>query len=238
MPTSIRILSSPDICQEYTDCCHELLVGFVRHFQSLYGVTNMTYNLHSLIHLSSQVTQFGCLENASAFPFENYLGTIKRMIRKPSFPLEQVIRRLYEEQSIIRSDEPKTKITLKREHFSGPIPEYLRFRPQFKEANLEMFTIRTSKPDNCVQLKSHKVVLVENVVKTGDDNASISIVYRKFQNHDSWFEYPMDSTHLSIYKLSNLRNHTEICSISEIDKKCILFPRKHCYISIPLLHAC
>jgi hypothetical protein len=65
------------------------------------------------------VEQFGSLDNISSFPFENYLKDLKKMVRKPSFMLSQVVRRL-SEQRIVKADESKQK--LKKEHDSGPIP--------------------------------------------------------------------------------------------------------------------
>ena len=50
----------------------------------------LVYNVHGLVQLAEDASRFGCLDNISAFPFENFLGKLKRMVRKPSFPLEQV----------------------------------------------------------------------------------------------------------------------------------------------------
>lgn len=41
----------------------------------------MNYNIHNLIHLISDVKTFGSLDKFSAFPFENYMYTIKMMIK-------------------------------------------------------------------------------------------------------------------------------------------------------------
>lgn len=57
--------------------------------------------MHSLLHLADDYDQFGQLDNCSAFPFENYMKTLKGMIRKHEKPLQQVIRR-YEEQCEIQ----------------------------------------------------------------------------------------------------------------------------------------
>lgn len=58
------------------------------------------YNVHGLVHLSGDAHMFGSLDNISAFPFENFLSKLKRMIRKPKFPLAQVVRRLSEQAEI------------------------------------------------------------------------------------------------------------------------------------------
>ena len=38
----------------------------------------------------------GHLDQISGFPFENYLHKLKNLIRKPQYPVAQVIRRIYE----------------------------------------------------------------------------------------------------------------------------------------------
>lgn len=53
----------------------------------------LSYNVHNLIHLADVATKFGSLDTISCFPFENHLGTIKNLIRKPNEPLALVIRR-------------------------------------------------------------------------------------------------------------------------------------------------
>ena len=56
------------------------------------------YNVHSLLHLCDDVQKYKCLDNISAFPFENYLQTLKRMVRKKSDIVTQVARRISEKQ--------------------------------------------------------------------------------------------------------------------------------------------
>ena len=41
----------------------------------------MVYNVHNLLHLSRDVKVFNCsLNHISAFPFENYLQKLKRLV--------------------------------------------------------------------------------------------------------------------------------------------------------------
>ena len=87
---------NPSVCSEFCDYAHELLVTFVTHFGNLYGKDMLTYNVHGLVHLANEVKKFGSLDNTSAFVFESFLGRLKRMIRKPGSPLEQIIRRISE----------------------------------------------------------------------------------------------------------------------------------------------
>jgi len=53
----------------------------------------MVHNIHNLLHLCNNVRTFWPLDNYSNFPFENYLGQLKKILRKPSDVLPQIVRR-------------------------------------------------------------------------------------------------------------------------------------------------
>lgn len=54
---------------------------FVTDFKKLYPTCNITYNIHSLLHICDDVTIYGNLDSYSAFKFENYLQMIKKKVR-------------------------------------------------------------------------------------------------------------------------------------------------------------
>lgn len=58
----------------------------------------VSYNVHSLIHLADDVDKFGALDSFSAFKFENYLQKVKKMVKSSALPLPQIIRRVYEQR--------------------------------------------------------------------------------------------------------------------------------------------
>ena len=94
-----------------------LLKWFVDNSQELYGRNFVTYNVHSLIHLHQDVEHFHLgLQEMSAFPFENFMQNIKRMVRKGQSPLSQIVRRISEfELSSLsgKSKKVKTKFSSK-----------------------------------------------------------------------------------------------------------------------------
>lgn len=111
---AISILACPNLCVIFCDFAKTLLVSFVEHFGQLYGKENLVYNVHGLIHLSSDVKEHGqCLDNISVFPFENYLGQIKKLIRSPQFPVAQVVRQMSELENAECSVDKKIKTNLK-----------------------------------------------------------------------------------------------------------------------------
>lgn len=58
-----------------------------------YSKENMIYTIHSLIHLNDDAKQFEPLDAFSTFPFENYLYSLKKLLRKYEKVLPQIHRR-------------------------------------------------------------------------------------------------------------------------------------------------
>ena len=77
-----------------------LLISFVKLARRYYGKKFLVYNVHNLIHIADDVERFGLsLTELSAFPFENYLQTLKGYVRGRRNPLSEIIRRREEFQS-------------------------------------------------------------------------------------------------------------------------------------------
>ncbi|XP_064463148.1 uncharacterized protein LOC135374080 [Ornithodoros turicata] len=91
-----RILVSPNLYRTHNEYANKLLRFFVREMGELYGVSQLVYNVHSLIHLAQDSFRHGPLDSFSAFPFESYLGKLKQLLRTTSSPLHQLSRRISE----------------------------------------------------------------------------------------------------------------------------------------------
>ena len=98
---AIRILGSRLSKEpEMVNYARQLLRWFVAESRKLYGSTFTTYTIHSLIHIPDDVTYHKSnIYEMSAYPFENYLGMLKRVIRSANSPLAQVVKRLDEMES-------------------------------------------------------------------------------------------------------------------------------------------
>ncbi|XP_050706897.1 uncharacterized protein LOC126992284 [Eriocheir sinensis] len=121
----IYCLASPFYYTTHCQYAHELLCTFVQDFGRIYGSDMLVYNVHGLSHLAGDVANFGPLDRFSAFPFENFLGKLKAKLRKPNFPVQQVICRLHEEMNALLSTEPKKHVDVevpKHMHNNGPLP--------------------------------------------------------------------------------------------------------------------
>lgn len=86
--------------EHFISYAHELIKHFITNSIQIYGPDFISHNIHSFLHLSDCVRLFGSLDNFSAFPFENFMQTLKKLVRKSSQPLQQVVRRIVEKNSI------------------------------------------------------------------------------------------------------------------------------------------
>lgn len=79
LSVAIRIILSPVLCSDYCDYAEKLLKFFVTNFAKIYGSEFLVYNTHNLVHLAQDARKYGDLDSVSCFPFENYLGHLKRI---------------------------------------------------------------------------------------------------------------------------------------------------------------
>lgn len=107
------ILVSPTLTKAHSLYAHNLLVYFVEQGHKIYGTEFMVYNVHSLLHLTSDATTYGSLDQCSAFQFENYLHHLKKTIRSGKNVLTQAAKCLQEESEIPITASEERPIQLK-----------------------------------------------------------------------------------------------------------------------------
>lgn len=81
---SIHVLLQPSITTADLEKCNHDLYKFVGECQIYYGEGEITFNLHSLMHLAVSVQQSGPLWATSAFPYENGIFKMKQQISGPN----------------------------------------------------------------------------------------------------------------------------------------------------------
>lgn len=231
---SIRILLSPRFCDQQVSYAKELLNYFVNAFPALYGKAQVSYNVHNLIHLTDDVNRYGALDSFSAFPFENFMKTIKKMLRKHDKPLEQIFNRIQETRNLKRNAKHFTAdhcFTPKRP-FDGLKNQLL---PAYKSFLYKTFHFCGNSADDCILLKSGAYFLFEYVLT--DLAQEIHIIGKQFQNTKSYFENPCDSKLIGVNVCSNLSKDLSSVSLQEIDNKCFkILMTDNTYLVLPLLH--
>ncbi|XP_022177327.1 uncharacterized protein LOC111038505 [Myzus persicae] len=242
---AISILLNPKSClkPDLTEYARKLLRHFVQNFNNLYGEMFITHNFHGLIHLTDDVEYFGTildsitLDTISAFPFENYLQTIKKMIKGNNKPLEQIGKRLGQIFSIHlpfsstadKSNFPK----FKNAHSNGPLPVHCSGL-QYSTVIFSNFTIKILPPNNCCGTKKGDIIIVENICYSTELNCYV-IVGRTFLNKNDFFKKPCKSSSLGIFEVQK-QSVLKCWPITEIITKYVFFEYKQSYITFPLLH--
>ena len=237
LSVAISILLSASLCAQapWVEFANEALDVFVEQCAEIYGREWQTYNMHTLVHLSQEAKTYGALDNVSCFPFENFLGQLRRYVRNGQSVLAQVCRRLSEKERIgVRRATKKPLCAVQREHSAGPIPAGLRVRKQFQEWHARHYTVKLSQGDNCVQLQTQDVVLVENIATDTEKNAFI--IFKKFRNKEDYFSNPMESSRMGIFHLTNLTPELQYTQVTNILRKYTLLPYRDGFVGFPLLH--
>ena len=215
---AIRILASNSMVKEYSGLANDCLKYFAHQFGKIYGKNHLVYNVHSLTHLAGDCMIHGPLDSFSAFPFETYLGRLKKLIRSPNRPLAQIVNRISELNYIS---------TLSSGVSSSILNEKCLTRSGSLEKNIEVGT----------KINSFYVTKNGLVVKLLKFTAT-HITGRVFMNLKSFYNNPFKSKQLNIFQSMGLSTEIHKWSRGELQlsAKCWVLPTgKGCFI-IPLLH--
>lgn len=233
LSVSIRILLSPDLCTENCDYAEDILKLFVQDFGLIYGLEFVGYNIHSLIHIAQDARNFGPLDSISCFPFKTYLGKLKKIVRRPQNPVQQIVRRIHEKQRVAKQKKISISSPLKQLHFSGPVTDELGTCQQYRQYNDGQTFISCCKGDNCFSLGG-RILIVRNILLSSCE--TVKVLCHFFENYESFFSYPIDSTCLGIHFVSNLSKDLHVVLVEELRRKIVLLPFKSGYVAFPQLH--
>ena len=87
----------------FVSYARDLLCWFVKNSRCVYGNLFTVYNVHALTHIADDVVYHGSsLNHISAFKFENYMQTIKKMVKNSNNPIAQIVKRI-SERSVLKS---------------------------------------------------------------------------------------------------------------------------------------
>lgn len=237
---SMTILLSSNIPKKLLKYANSLLNFFVSDFENIYGKHMVSHNIHGLIHICSDYERYGHLDTCSCFVFENYMKTLKQMLRKYEKPLEQVIKR-YQEKStneiVNHNNNQPIDIVLNYEHSNGPLiqntcgPQYLKLILHNK-ININIRSLS----DSYILTNTGKIVQVRNFAHNCSTKELLIIGF-EFLNKRPFYDKPIKSTKLSIFIVQNLSKNLKYWKITEIKSKIILFFVKERCIAFPILHS-
>ncbi|XP_025155706.1 uncharacterized protein LOC105189479 isoform X2 [Harpegnathos saltator] len=227
------ILCNPNY-KKHIDYARSLMQYFVKTFIILYGKDQVSHNVHNLLHICDDVARIGTLDQFSAFLFENYLQSIKKLLRKPEKSLQQIVRHKYEIDNSIPFNKHKSHNvpTLKKQHNVGSIINNISFVAQYKEILLNGFVLKVTEPDNCCYTVNHKIINVKSIISTTD---GILLIAQEFLELEDFYTKPCKSSSIGIYAAKNLRPLTS-WQLHQICYKCVKLQFRNIYVIFPLLH--
>ncbi|XP_068989263.1 uncharacterized protein [Neodiprion pinetum] len=205
---AIRILCSTNTTSLF-NYAHDLLKHFVTSFMILYGRHSASHNIHGLIHIVQDVKNLGILDSFSAFKFENYMQTLKRLLRKSDKPLQQIFRRYVEienssESTTSKKRSCKFEVLTQSSHYDGPLPDGCE-NPQYKIVNYSDFKLKVdSLADNCCGLVNGEIILVKNIVY--DSRKGILVLTgNEYEEKNNFYTEPCDSSSLDMVSWKTVR---------------------------------
>lgn len=211
----------------FLDLADSLLNCFLEHFRDIYGECYMTSNVHNLSHIVEEVKKFGILQSFSAYPFENQLYSLKRMIRQGNKPLEQAAKRISEkidsDLQSFKTDDLKSPFVMSNKNM------------KLQVLRLQGFILSPRKEDKWfLETENH---IVETVSIDSDDDG-IVIYGNCIEPVGDVFETPIKSSYLNIYKckIRNMNKTRRLYRVHEIKCKLISISYGSTIYFVPLLH--
>jgi len=161
---------------------------------------------------------------------------LKKMVRKSSQPLQQVVRRIVEENNILRpsknTDNNLSKELL-MEHSDGPLINICN-PLQYKKFKTTEYCLNINRiADRFVELKNKIIIEIKNFVT--HENSIVFLGYSYSLQNDFYFK-PCSSSFFDIQYIKKNNNLLGMWSINDINRKLIVLPYKDQYVSFPLLH--
>lgn len=242
---SFRILLAPNVDINLVNFVEKILTYFVDKFCEIYGKEFISLNVHNLLHIVDDYKKFGALDSCSCFPFENYMKTLKKMIRKHEKPLEQVIKRYHEFQMFGEYElntKSRSSIDIKylKIYSGGPLPEEC-IKPEFKIAIKDSIKINIKSFSDAYigytfggKLNIFKVV---NICVHKVTNKKV-FVTRSFKTIQPFYEKPINSMKIGIAIVNELSNDLltidiETCNYS----KYVILNNSLGKVAFPILHS-
>lgn len=197
---------------EWRNYANDLLHAFVEAIGNLYAKELITYNFHNLLHLAADVTNFGCLDNYSAFPFESNMSKIKRLVRSPNNPLQQLSKRLLEFNNFeVKHYKPEHKTIYKNGCIQSIFVEKLGC------------IVGTSEPNSCFLTVDNEVVVI-TCIKNSSLFEEYNIHCDVYTDKASFYTLPIESEQLGVFSVYKKKKKRCIISSFKLKKKCLLLP--------------
>lgn len=194
LSVAMCILISPKLAQIHREYAKDLLQYFVQRGRELYGREFLVYNVHAMLHIADDAQQFECLDKCSAFPFENYLQKMKKMVRSGKNALAQVIRRVSELDQQVQ---------------------------QRKDHNIKK-ELKFQRPNNCYVLEDDACCEAIALSNEEDDQGKKKVLCRVYTRVDPAFLEPCSSQLIGVHRVHVERSRMRLLSPAALKSRAIL----------------
>jgi hypothetical protein len=212
----------------FNNLAKELFRKFVVGMIKMYGKSTAVYNVHSLIHINDDALLFGNLDKISAFPFENYLQTLKKMVRGQKLQIEQIAKRVTEMESL----------DIQQNYVKKLCSHIIIRKGSCRKIIVNNFVVSSKEGDNCFLVKGGKIILITKIAVT--DTNCPQLFCKEVFFKKSLKLYPVNSKQLGICVVTSRTGRTKQISVNDLCRKVVRIPiygKKDKYICIPMLHS-
>lgn len=226
---AVRICSV-EAYKDFLPIAKMLFLDFINGFKKLYGSEFVTSNVHNLCHITDEVEKFGNLISLSAYPFENYLHSLKKLVKPGPNPLIQVANRVLEVEG--NDKEPSGELIPSNRSI---VINVLNDDKNCK-ITLSEFILTTKFVNKWFLTKDLKIVGMTGIKEQCGE--AIIQGHHLIQKQDL-FPEPMKSSFLHVYKSKVTKGNTSKLADYRPDAilcKMVPFTRRHEIVFIPLMH--
>lgn len=138
------------------------------------------------MHIADHSKKFGHLDSISGYPFENFLGQLKRSVCKPLQIVQQIS--ICNPNEYFKLKFNQVKIAVKKNHHLGPVVVGFTNMKQFQEVSIPDYWLSVSHGDNCICYGGQKIGLIKNSFSNDND---VWLVVSGFKVLKPAFEEPL-----------------------------------------------
>lgn len=230
-----------------------MLLQFIEIFEEIYKKHHMTNNVHNLVHIVDEVERFGELESFSAYPFENALGGIKRMLRTGSRPLPQIAKRIMENFNCtmastdinMKKSEEETPILSKRNDGNNVPADFFKSSLEdeefafYSKLQLKQFCLGTDAANCWFLTTKNEIACVTNIIQRSA-RRDVQLCCIEIIEKNNFFIIPLESRHFNIYcapgDAHSKEKERKMFGLPDVKCKMVRMPYRESQVFIPLLH--
>ncbi|KYN01402.1 hypothetical protein ALC62_07806, partial [Cyphomyrmex costatus] len=160
-----------------------------------YGEESHVLNAHYLLHLADDVQLEHTLNDISAFPFENQLRLMNKLLRTANKPLAQICRRIHEKNIINKKVTIQPVLSIIRQ---TKVPDNRQLLLKLRYKN---FSISAKQPNNIFMLNDDRIIKVASLGYCCEPIDDLEITGVCWLKKKAIFESPTSSTDLHMWQL-------------------------------------